>query len=145
MITCKQVDQNNYPVMLTYLDYRLVNSDLSWYSLQPVATEGAPLDVTRESNPSNQELEPVPLVESGTRPVGGISVEESRDLMREADLIDRKVERERIKSKHKEQRRKLKKRRREEQVTTLLYIVIPLCVCFCFASYAYALGLASKT
>jgi len=47
--------------------------------------------------------------------VGGISVEESRDLMRQADLIDRKVERQRIKSKHKEQRRKVKKRRREEQ------------------------------
>ena len=43
-------------------------------------------------------------------------MEESRDLMREADLIDRKVERQRIKSKHKEQRRKVKKRRREEQV-----------------------------
>ena len=87
-------------------------------------TEGAPLDVTRESELSNQELEPVSLVESGTRPVGGISVEESRDLMREADVIDRKVERERIKSKHKEQRRKIKKRHREEQVTTLLYIVL---------------------
>ena len=44
-------------------------------------------------------------------------MEESRDLMREADLVDRKVERERIKGKHKEQRRKMKKRRREEQVT----------------------------
>lgn len=48
--------------------------------------------------------------------MGGISVEQSRDLMRQADLIDRKVERQRIKSKHKEQRRKVKKRRREEQV-----------------------------
>lgn len=110
-----------------------------------MATEGAPLDVTRESKLSNQELELVPLVESSTRPVGGISVEESRDLMREADLIDRKVERERIKSKHKEQRRKLKKRRREEQVTTLLYIVISLCVSFCFSNFADALGLTSKT
>ena len=81
---------------------------------QPLKTEGVPL--TRGPEPSNQELEPVPLAEVNKLQVGGISVEESRDLMREADLIDRGVERERIKSKHKEQRRKMKKRRREEQV-----------------------------
>lgn len=51
-------------------------------------------------------------------------MEESRDLMREADLIDRKVERQRIKSKHKEQRRKVKKRRREEQVIRFFASVI---------------------
>ena len=100
-------------------DCRVVNSDLNSYRLQPVATEGVPLNLARGSQPSNQALEPVPLAESSKRHVGGISVEESRDLMREADLIDRKVERERIKSKHKEQRRKLKKRRREEQVMNL--------------------------
>lgn len=81
---------------------------------QPLKTEGVPL--ARDPEPSNQELEPVPLAEINKLQVGGISVEESRDLMREADLIDRGVERERIKSKHKEQRRKMKKRRREEQV-----------------------------
>lgn len=43
-------------------------------------------------------------------------MQESRDLMREADLVDKKIERARIKSKHKEQRRKIKKRWREEQV-----------------------------
>ncbi|XP_073227769.1 probable ATP-dependent RNA helicase DDX10 [Porites lutea] len=80
---------------------------------EPLKTEGVPL--SRDSEPSNQELEPVPLAEINKLQVGGISVEESRDLMREADLIDRGVERERIKSKHKEQRRKMKKRRREEQ------------------------------
>ena len=51
-------------------------------------------------------------------------MEESRDLMREADLIDRKVERQRIKSKHKEQRRKVKKRWREEQVIRFFASVI---------------------
>ncbi|KAJ7394229.1 ATPdependent RNA helicase [Desmophyllum pertusum] len=82
---------------------------------EPLTTEGVPLDVASTSEPTNQNLEPVPLGESHQRHVGGISVEESRDMMREADLIDRKVERQRIKSKHKEQRRKSKKRRREEQ------------------------------
>ncbi|RMX39714.1 hypothetical protein pdam_00008079 [Pocillopora damicornis] len=82
---------------------------------EPVTIEGAPLDHTGEPESSNETLEPVPLNESHKRQVGGISVAESRDLMREADLIDRKVERERIRSKHKEQRKKIKKRRREEQ------------------------------
>ena len=91
---------------------------LNLYStyLQPVTIEGAPLDHTGKPESSNETLEPVPLSESHKRQVGGISVAESRDLMREADLIDRKVERERIRSKHKEQRKKIKKRRREEQV-----------------------------
>lgn len=80
---------------------------------EPLKTEGVPL--AHDPEPSNQELEPVPLAEINKLQVGGISVEESRDLMREADLIDRGVERERIKSKHKEQRRKMKKRRHEEQ------------------------------
>ena len=53
-------------------------------------------------------------------------MEESRDLMREADLIDRKVERQRIKSKHKEQRRKVKKRRREEQVIINKFLLLSL-------------------
>lgn len=82
---------------------------------EPVTIEGAPLDHTGKPESSNETLEPVPLSESHKRQVGGISVAESRDLMREADLIDRKVERERIRSKHKEQRKKIKKRRREEQ------------------------------
>ncbi|KAL9969468.1 hypothetical protein ACROYT_G021688 [Oculina patagonica] len=82
---------------------------------EPLKSEGPPLDLASKSEPTNETLEPVPLAESHKRHVGGISVEESRDLMREADLIDRKVERQRIKSKHKEQRRKIKKRRREEQ------------------------------
>lgn len=84
--------------------------------MQPLKSEGLPLDLASKSEPINETLEPVSLAESHKRHVGGISVEESRDLMREADLIDRKVERQRIKSKHKEQRRKIKKRRREEQV-----------------------------
>lgn len=82
---------------------------------EPVTIEGVPLDHTGKPESSNETLEPVPLSESHKRQVGGISVAESRDLMREADLIDRKVERERIRSKHKEQRKKIKKRRREEQ------------------------------
>lgn len=82
---------------------------------EPVTIKGAPLDHTGKPESSNETLEPVPLSESHKRQVGGISVAESRDLMREADLIDRKVERERIRSKHKEQRKKIKKRRREEQ------------------------------
>lgn len=82
---------------------------------EPVTIEGAPLDHTGKPESFNETLEPVPLSESHKRQVGGISVAESRDLMREADLIDRKVERERIRSKHKEQRKKIKKRRREEQ------------------------------
>ena len=93
--------------------------------MQPLATEGVPTDLARESELSNQELEPVPLAEIHKRHVGGISVEESRDLMREADLIDRKVERERIKSKHKEQRMKIKKRRREEQVINQVLLSCP--------------------
>lgn len=95
--------------------------------MQPVATEGPPLNLASKSEPSSETLEPVPLGESHKRHVGGISVEESRDLMREADLIDRKVERQRIKSKHKEQRRKVKKRRREEQV-----IINIFCWCHCW-------------
>ena len=79
-------------------------------------TEGPPLHLTSKSETSNETLEPVPLGESHKHHVGGISVEESRDLMREADLIDRKVERQRIKSKHKEQRRKVKKRQREQVI-----------------------------
>lgn len=98
------------------LDRRLLIQEEHWYFLQPLKSEGPPLDLASKSEPTNETLEPVPLAESHKRHVGGISVEESRDLMREADLIDRKVERQRIKSKHKEQRRKIKKRRREEQV-----------------------------
>ena len=79
-------------------------------------TEGPPLHLTSMSEKSNETLEPVPLGESHKHHVGGISVEESRDFMREADLIDRKVERQRIKSKHKEQRRKVKKRQREQVI-----------------------------
>lgn len=79
-------------------------------------TEGPPLHLTSKSETSNETLEPVPLGESHKH-VGGISVEESRDLMRKEDLIDRKVERQRIKSKHKEQRRKVKKRRREQVIS----------------------------
>lgn len=82
---------------------------------EPVTIEGALLNHTGKPESSNETLEPVPLSESHERQVGGISVAESRDLMREADLIDRKVERERIRSKHKEQRKKIKKRRRKEQ------------------------------
>lgn len=80
---------------------------------------GPPLDFTGEHKVSNEALEPVPLAEMSKRPVGGISVEESRDLMQEADLVDRKVERERIRNKHKEQKLKIKKRQREEQVRNL--------------------------
>ncbi|XP_068698685.1 probable ATP-dependent RNA helicase DDX10 isoform X2 [Montipora foliosa] len=85
---------------------------------EPLKTEGAPIHFTRELKVSNQKLEPVPLAKMNKRPIGGISVKESRDLLQEADLVDRKVERERIKSKHKDQRRKVKKRRREEQGLT---------------------------
>lgn len=86
---------------------------------QPLTTVGPPLDFTGEHKISNEALEPVPLAELSKRPVGGISVEESRDLMQEADLVDRKVERERIRNKHKEQKLKIKKRQREEQVRNL--------------------------
>lgn len=82
---------------------------------EPLTTVGPPLDFTGEHKVSNEALEPVPLAEMSKRPVGGISVEESRDLMQEADLVDRKVERERIRNKHKEQKLKIKKRQREEQ------------------------------
>jgi len=82
---------------------------------EPLTTVGPPLDFTGEHKVSNEALEPVPLAEISKRPVGGISVEESRDLMQEADLVDRKVERERIRNKHKEQKLKIKKRLREEQ------------------------------
>lgn len=79
-------------------------------------TEGPPLHLASKSEHAKETLEPVPLGESHKHHVGGISVEESRNLMREADLIDRKVERQRIKSKHKEQRRKVKKRRRKQVI-----------------------------
>lgn len=79
-------------------------------------TEGRPLHLASKSEHTKETLEPVPLGESHKHHVGGISVEESRNLMREADLIDRKVERQRIKSKHKEQRRKVKKRRQEQVI-----------------------------
>lgn len=85
---------------------------------EPLTTVGPPLDFTGEHKVSNEALEPVPLAEMSKRPVGGISVEESRDLMEEADLVDRKVERERIRNKHKEQKLKIKKRQREEQSLT---------------------------
>ncbi|XP_029187042.2 probable ATP-dependent RNA helicase DDX10 [Acropora millepora] len=85
---------------------------------EPLTTVGPPLDFTGEHKVSNEALEPVPLAEMSKRPVGGISVEESRDLMQEADLVDRKVERERIRNKHKEQKLKIKKRQREEQSLT---------------------------
>ncbi|XP_015777633.1 PREDICTED: probable ATP-dependent RNA helicase DDX10 [Acropora digitifera] len=85
---------------------------------EPLTTVGPPLDFTGEHKVSNEALEPVPLAEMSKRPVGGISVEESRDLMQEADLVDRKVERERIRNKHKEQKLKTKKRQREEQSLT---------------------------
>ena len=96
---------------------------------QPLTTAGPPLDFTGEHKVSNEALEPVPLAEISKRPVGGISVEESRDLMQEADLVDRKVERERIRNKHKEQKLKVKKRQREELVTNL-----NLHPCHCYES-----------
>ena len=90
---------------------------------QPVQIEGAP-PLPQGPQRSADALDPVALDQQANRLVGGISVAESRDLLREADLIDRKVEKQRIKNKHKERRLKIKKRRREEQVIQVTTSVV---------------------
>ena len=112
----------NHPESIPSRVMTRVSSLIFEFHFQPLKTNGAPIHCTRELKVSNQELEPVPLAEINKRPIGGISVKESRDLLQEADLVDRKVERERIRSKHKDQRRKVKKRRREEQVLDQFFL-----------------------
>ena len=70
---------------------------------------------SEDEEQSDTEIAPVPLSESSGKLIGGISIEEAQKMIKSRDKVDRKRERERIKTAHRERRKKLRRHKQESE------------------------------